>query len=102
VPMKSTILWDVMPCSPVDVHQYFGGTYYPHLQGQARSTQQAKSYSSTLMTEEVHSFERLVDIYWLHSIISQNTVLPSGFPIKILYPFLIPPTCATHPKSSQI
>jgi hypothetical protein len=25
--MKSTFLWDVTPCSPVEVHRLFGGTY---------------------------------------------------------------------------
>jgi hypothetical protein len=30
-----TIFWDVMPCSPVEVHWNFGGTYYLHLQGRS-------------------------------------------------------------------
>jgi hypothetical protein len=29
----SVVLWDMTPCSPVDVHQCFGGTYCLHLQG---------------------------------------------------------------------
>jgi hypothetical protein len=35
VPMKSIVLWGVMLCSPVDVHQYF--------RGPARSQQEADS-----------------------------------------------------------
>jgi hypothetical protein len=30
---ESTVFWDVMPCSPVEVLLLFGGTYYLHLQG---------------------------------------------------------------------
>lgn len=26
-------LWNMMPCITVKVNQYFGGTYWPHLQG---------------------------------------------------------------------
>jgi hypothetical protein len=32
--MKSTILWDITPCSPLRVNRRFGGTYHLHLQGQ--------------------------------------------------------------------
>jgi hypothetical protein len=30
---KSTIFWDITPCSPLSVNWLFGGTYYLHLQG---------------------------------------------------------------------
>jgi hypothetical protein len=30
--MKNTVFWDVTPCSPVEVHQRFGGIYCLHLQ----------------------------------------------------------------------
>jgi hypothetical protein len=33
VVMKSTISWDITPCSPLSVNRRFGGTYRPHLQG---------------------------------------------------------------------
>jgi hypothetical protein len=33
VVMKSTIFWDITPCSPLSVNQRFGVTYYLHLQG---------------------------------------------------------------------
>jgi hypothetical protein len=32
--MKSTIFWDIMPCSPLSVNRRFEGTYRLHLQGQ--------------------------------------------------------------------
>jgi hypothetical protein len=32
VVMKSTILWDITPCSPLEVNRRFGGTYRLHLQ----------------------------------------------------------------------
>jgi hypothetical protein len=31
--MKSTIVWDVTPCSPLKANRRFGGTYSLHLQG---------------------------------------------------------------------
>jgi hypothetical protein len=34
VVMKSTILWDISPCSPLSVNQCFGATYRLSLQGQ--------------------------------------------------------------------
>jgi hypothetical protein len=33
VVMKSTIFWDITPCSPLSIHRRFGGTYRFHLQG---------------------------------------------------------------------
>jgi hypothetical protein len=33
VVMKSTIFWDITPCSPLSVNRRFGGTYRIHLQG---------------------------------------------------------------------
>jgi short-subunit dehydrogenase len=32
VSMKSTIFWEVVLCSPIKVHQCFGGTYCVHFQ----------------------------------------------------------------------
>jgi hypothetical protein len=31
--MKSSIFWDITPCSPLSVNRRFGGTYRLHLQG---------------------------------------------------------------------
>jgi hypothetical protein len=38
---KSTIFWDITPCSPLKVNRRFGGTYRLHLQGgrKSRATQ---------------------------------------------------------------
>lgn len=33
--MKNTVMWDVAPCSLVEAHQHFGGTYWLHLQGKS-------------------------------------------------------------------
>jgi hypothetical protein len=33
VVMKSSIFWDIKPCSPLKVNRRFGGTYRLHLQG---------------------------------------------------------------------
>jgi hypothetical protein len=33
VVMKSTIFWDITPCSPLKFNRRFGGTYRLHLQG---------------------------------------------------------------------
>jgi hypothetical protein len=33
VVMKSTVIWDIMPCSPLKVNRRFGGTYRLYLQG---------------------------------------------------------------------
>jgi hypothetical protein len=31
--VKSTIFWDITPCSPLSVNRSFGGTYRLHTQG---------------------------------------------------------------------
>jgi hypothetical protein len=31
--MKSTIIWDMIPCSSLEVNRRFGGTYCLYLQG---------------------------------------------------------------------
>jgi hypothetical protein len=31
--IKSTIFWDITPCSPLNVNRRFGGTYRLYLQG---------------------------------------------------------------------
>jgi hypothetical protein len=33
VVLKSTIFWDIMPCSPLSVNRRFGGTYRLHIEG---------------------------------------------------------------------
>jgi hypothetical protein len=44
VVMKSTIFWDITPCSPLKVNQRFGGTYRLQLQGRiSQATCQSES-----------------------------------------------------------
>jgi hypothetical protein len=31
--MKSSVFWDMMPCSPLKVNRHFGGTYHLYLKG---------------------------------------------------------------------
>jgi hypothetical protein len=33
--MKSSIFWDITPCSPLKVNRHFGGTYRLHRQGRS-------------------------------------------------------------------
>jgi hypothetical protein len=45
VVMKSTLFWDITPCSPVHVNRRFGETYRLHIQGRriSRARNQRKS-----------------------------------------------------------
>jgi hypothetical protein len=52
VVMKSTIFWDITPCSPLSVNRRFGGTYRLHLQGRknispARNQHESKCHLLT-------------------------------------------------------
>jgi hypothetical protein len=51
VVMKSSIFWDITPCSPLKVNRRFGWTCHLHLQGrrisQARNQREARSKQST-------------------------------------------------------
>jgi hypothetical protein len=40
VVMKSTIFWDVTPCSPLKVNRCFGGTYGLHFHGEKWAEQE--------------------------------------------------------------
>jgi hypothetical protein len=46
VVMKSTIFWNITPCSPLRVNRRFGGTHRLHLQGrkisQARNQRESR------------------------------------------------------------
>jgi hypothetical protein len=46
--LKSLILWDVMPCSPLKANRRFEGTYHLHLQG--GRTSQARNKLLGLLT----------------------------------------------------
>jgi hypothetical protein len=73
VVMKSTVFWDIMPCSPLKVNQRFRGAYHLHLQGRrisrARNQWQALlvscvAYSSTLKMEVICFPKTSVDFQW--------------------------------------
>jgi hypothetical protein len=67
--MKSSVLWDMTPCSLLEVNQSFRGTCYLHLQGcrvsQARNQHETGSkqlaYSSPLEMEATCSSKISVD-----------------------------------------
>jgi hypothetical protein len=71
--MKSSLFWDIIPCSLFKVNRHFGGICHLHLQGQrisqARNQQEAGSkqssaylaYSLTLKMEVSCSSEMLID-----------------------------------------
>jgi hypothetical protein len=69
---KSSIFWDMTPCSPLELNWCFRGTYRLHLRGkrisQARNQRGPRSkhsscsaYSLTLQTEAIYSSETSVD-----------------------------------------
>jgi hypothetical protein len=76
VTMKKTISWDIMLCSLLGVHQYFGETYCSHLQGrtvsQARSRQRQSWFLAWLtfqsQIEAVHTPETSMSSTGLHGI----------------------------------
>jgi hypothetical protein len=87
--MKSTIFWDITPCSPLSVYRRFGGTYRLHLQGQKISSARNQPESRwqacfharfslnsffTLKMEAICSSETSVDNE-LHGVISQKVAL---------------------------
>lgn len=78
---KSTISWDVKPCSPVEIHQRFGGTYYLHIKGwksnQAKQPVRNMAYTSILKMvalRYVWTYMRWASAR-LHGDTSQNMVL---------------------------
>jgi hypothetical protein len=68
--VKSIILWDITPCSPLEVSRRFGGTYRLYLQGRriSRARNQSEAgrklwsvYSLTLKMEGIYSAETTFD-----------------------------------------
>jgi hypothetical protein len=55
VVMKSTIFWDITPCSLLKVNRRFGGTYRLHLQGRRTSRASNLPPAFTLVSCSVHS-----------------------------------------------
>jgi hypothetical protein len=84
--MKSTISWDVMSCSLLNVNLRFGGTYRLHLQGRKNKFGKKPAFKQvaswflagliflTLKMEAVCSSETSVD-NGLHGVISQKMAL---------------------------
>jgi hypothetical protein len=88
--MKSSVLWDVTPCSPLKVNLWFRRTCCLHLQcqriGQSKNQHEASSKQSYLATcfsfslaffttqkmDTTCSFKTLVGFQGLHEVISQK------------------------------
>jgi hypothetical protein len=86
VVLKSSIFWDIIPCSPLNVNQHFRGTCYLRLQ--CRRENHAKlclpraftvvyclAYSSTLKMKERCPSETSGDFQGVHVVIPQKTEL---------------------------
>jgi hypothetical protein len=69
--MKSSVFWDIMPCSSVKVNQRFGGTYRLHLQGQkvsqARNKHEAGSKQSSLTLNMEAIYSPKMSVYFHHT-----------------------------------
>jgi hypothetical protein len=83
VVMKSTIFWDITPCSPLRFNRCFGGTYRLHLQGQ-RIRQTRSQHESKWKAERIlrpRRWRRYVPpkrqltLNGLHGIISSSEML---------------------------
>jgi hypothetical protein len=60
VVMKSTIFWDMTPCSPVNFNRRFGGTNPHHLQGRRISRARNQKVASRALKMEAIFFFRNV------------------------------------------
>jgi hypothetical protein len=71
--MKSTAFCNIMPCSPLEVHRRFGGTYCLHIQGQrvSQARKQQEARSALLVVGNMF----LRNVGGLHGVASQNTVV---------------------------
>jgi hypothetical protein len=63
VVMKSTIFWDITPCSLLSVNRRFGGTYRLHLQGRR---------NTFFRVEEIRSRNHLLACWFLAGLISST------------------------------
>jgi hypothetical protein len=64
--MKSSIFWDITPCSPLKLNRHFGETYrlriYVRRKRQARNQHEAgKKQNLCLLMEATYFFETSVD-----------------------------------------
>jgi hypothetical protein len=97
---ESSVIWDIMPCSPFKVNRRFGWTCRPHLQAQRISEQRLQAllvtyyhaffcvaFSFTLKMEAKCSSETLV--------YSQGTAPPFN-------PFITAPVRTSDPELQQL
>jgi hypothetical protein len=82
VVIKSTILWDIMFCSPLNVNRRFLGTCRLHLQGlrirQARNKREAgseRSYLCHIGLEATIPSKRRLTFNGVHGVIAQEMKL---------------------------
>jgi hypothetical protein len=111
VVMKSTIFWDITPCSPLKVNRGVGGTYRLNLQSRRRAP------PTTCFRAGFPPKLRLT-LNGLHSIISQKMVLFMFLPVfclpipffvlflhllylSILLAFFLVVFCAPRPRYKQ-
>jgi hypothetical protein len=71
---QSTIIWDITPCSPLNVNRRLVGTYLLHLQGRRISRVRNKPESRWQAEWYVPSKRRLT-FNGLHGVISENILL---------------------------
>jgi hypothetical protein len=74
--MKSMIMWDVTPCSLIDVYGRFKGTSCLHLHGRISSETSSKHFvccfiawlssSTTMKIEAIYSTETVYQAIWRH------------------------------------
>jgi hypothetical protein len=76
IKMKDSIFWDIMPCNPLKINQYFRGTFDLHHHGRRVSLKVGVIYFS----------ERLVIFNGLHSVISQKIELFITIAVRTLDP----------------
>jgi hypothetical protein len=61
VVLKTTIFWDITPCSPLRINRHFGRTYCLHLLASCSHAGPCSAYFLTLKMEAICSSERSVD-----------------------------------------
>jgi hypothetical protein len=87
--LKSSIFWDVTPCSPFKVNRRFGGTCRLHLQGREISQageQLETRWQPELCLQPALKPKRRLTFNGLHGIISQEIELLITTAVKISNP----------------
>jgi hypothetical protein len=80
VAIKSTIFWDITPCSPLSVNRRFGGTYRIHFQGRKNKLSKKPAISRWqkkvfISVNSLGTSQRLVSVPQI------NTILLLGAPM---------------------